>query len=230
VKHITARIATAVAAGALVLSGAGVAGASVHPNATTECGTLCLDIHVYGNEVGTGQTVILAAKAPQATLLGAPSGTPVISRTASSSAWREDFITANVGTVKYLRKAGLLQAGTYVDLNYWNSEAFQIQYSPDSRTTNECVGTKGNAVIGGGVVLEPCGKADTLWVTDSNAPGTFTGGHQALLPATGQDSSNPLALQAPGAVGGQLKVSQEAFSSGALLDAYGIYASPSPAA
>lgn len=210
--------AAAASAGLLALGpGATAAGASVsaRPDATTQCGRTCTDVHAWGNEYDTGMKVILAARAPEATLAGAPSGTPVISRIASTGAWREDFTVQAVGKVNRLVRAGLLPEGTYVDLNYGTSPAGQLEYTPDGRTTSECLGTEGDATDGAKVVLEPCGHADTFWVADSRGPVTADGpGFHAVLPATGQNASNPLALQAPSAVGGELKVRHEAVVSG----------------
>jgi len=220
-------IAAAAASAGLLTFGLGATAAqgavSAHPDATTQCGSGCTNWHAAGNEYNTGMKVILAGQAPGATLTGAPSGTPVISRIASTTAWREDFTDADVGKVRRLVRAGLLPTGTYVDINYGGQKAFQIQYTPDGRTTNMCVGTMGSATNGAKVVLVPCGKSDTFWVVDKTGPTTTPGSYHALLPATGQNTSNPLALQAPSAVGDQLKVSYEAVSVGNLAEAYGFY-------
>jgi hypothetical protein len=80
---------------------------------------------------------------------------------------------------------------------YGSDDAYELQYDPFGKPTDECLGVPGTARQGSPVTLQPCGaSAATLWVSDI---GDEYAGWFPLISATDTDFSRPLVLTADAA-------------------------------
>jgi len=167
--------ASAAIASSLGLAAAGAASASPGPlvtknattqvtqNATTVCGSLCVDIsNAALDNTGSGAFIMNA--------VGGATGTSINLRRASNAKVNEDFTAGFVGFLgSYCPNDGGtgLSASSYVCTNYppfW--DVFEADFAPNSNETGLCVGLATPGVAQR-LSLQPCGAATlTLFVGD----------------------------------------------------------------
>jgi hypothetical protein len=182
------------AASLMALGGVGAAG-MVHASAATpSCGHRCIDLY---NELW-GRNYLLDSIGQ-----GTRTGNKVILYQASNSDpaldWTIVGYNPNQPTdVHDFYKAGLVSSA--VDLHYSHDIAFEIEYSPLGRGTNECLGTARTAGYSTPVSLQPCGASSkTVWIVDVQNVQSYSWQHYVPL-INGSDTNfdDPYVLHYPG--------------------------------
>jgi hypothetical protein len=189
------------AAATLILAVSAATAAALPAKAETPasgCGSLCVELFSQSNP----QLILDDPGSVEAT------GTPITTFPPSETNPAEDFGIGSAGLVYDYYEAGLVT--TAVAQHYGceagfdfsqcpapdaNDLAFEIEFTPEGATTNECVGTPATAAEGTEVSLQPCGtNADTLWIVDSSQ--SITGSYVPLISATDTNFENPFVLTA----------------------------------
>jgi hypothetical protein len=182
-----AKIAAGAATFALASGGLGLAGTLSASAATPSCGVNCDSYYTQKFH----SAYVLDALHGQAS-----AGNGVILFQASNSDPAEDFVTNYLGQVSsfYAVNQNLISSG--FDQAYGSDQAIEIQYEPQGRNSNFCIGTwPGQAARPGFKVrLETCGQTSTIFAEDqADASGDYT----PLITGTDTNFSNPLVLNYP---------------------------------
>jgi len=204
-KSITARAGAAVAAGALIFTGAGTALAAV-PNATNACGASCIDISFVspGHHGILGSAQLAGNANTYVNLVQSSNGDP-----------RQDFTPTVSGTVapQWCKANGSAQSGSvFTDhqcallktAGLLASTTFEVAYNPDNGgPETECVGDwHGQSPIPNGyrARLADCGvTAATVMIVATALPGVHApAGDFWLVSGGSNNSSRPQVLTGTG--------------------------------
>jgi hypothetical protein len=160
-RNRIARACLALAAGVAVtaslgLTATGAASASAQPNATSSCGSTC--INPYSAQYGPGY-VLQNHNAVNGV------GNPLKLQYARNYAPGQDWTIYFQGSVRRFYHLGLVSGNLF--LHYRNEPAYELQWAPYGVNTGLCQGTAAPAYSGEKVNLQVCGNdADTVWVLD----------------------------------------------------------------
>jgi hypothetical protein len=219
----TAGLSLTAAAGA---NAATTAPRAAHPNATTVCGDFCFNL--WNGYLGPNML--------QNAYQGAGLGHVIQMRNGSNAYVDEDFefsftgIVGNAFTPGSACAAGLLPHSSKLCLDgtYFADPVWQAVFSPDSNSTNQCIGVA-RAFDGARVQLVSCQDKGTLWVSDTDNPGD--NGNTPYINGADSGFANPLVLNLNGSSHSpklQLDLSNENPSAGVVNDhkQFGVYIGP----
>jgi hypothetical protein len=184
---LTAVVAGVTVAGLIPAAAATAAprpGDTAAPDATSACGTLC--VNYFTQEHGSGYVLndLGGRRVP---------GNPVTLQYASKTNVGEDWSIWPAGSVSQLVAFGILNRN--LDLHYAKDQAFQAQYTPSGLGTGLCAGLASAAVNGEAVTLQPCFQSGrTIWISDA---ADRSGSYLPLINGSDTNFSDPQVLTAP---------------------------------